>query len=96
MVKQLINDKGNYAANQFVINTSKAVYFQSYNSVVCKLDGINVIVSKNWDYSKTTAKHLYIFLRQHGYYTLSSAKAMRKAIKEGMVILENVPSISIV
>lgn len=96
MVHQLINDNGNPAANQFVIRTKKATYFQSYNSVVCKLDGINIILSNNWDYSNTTRKHLYIFLRQNGYYNLSSAKDVRNAIKDGWVILEKVPSINIV
>ena len=96
MVHQLINDNGNPAANQFVIRTKKATYFQSYNSVVCKLDGINIILSNNWDYSNTTRKHLYIFLRQNGYYNLSNAKEVRNAIKDGWVILEKVPSINIV
>jgi hypothetical protein len=96
MVHQLINDNGNPAANQFVIRTKKATYFQSYNSVVCKLDGINIILSNNWDYSNTTRKHLYIFLRQNGYYNLSSAKDVRNAIKEGWVILKKVPSLNIV
>ena len=96
MLKQLINDNGNPAANQFVIRTKKATYFQSYNSVVCKLDGINVILSSNWDYSNTTRKHLYIFLRQNGYYSLSSAKDVRNAIKDGWVILEKVPSLNVI
>lgn len=96
MVKQLINDNGNPAANQFVIRTKKATYFQSYNSVVCKLDGINIILSNNWDYSNTTRKHLYMFLRQNGYYNLSSAKEVRNAIKDGWVILKKVPSLNIV
>ena len=96
MVHQLINDNGNPAANQFVIRTKKATYFQSYRSVVCKLDGINIILSNNWDYSNTTRKHLYIFLRQNGYYNLSNAKEVRNAIKDGWVILEKVPSINIV
>lgn len=39
MVRQLINDNGNPAANQFIIKTKEATYFQSYDSVVCKLDG---------------------------------------------------------
>ena len=95
MVRQLINDNGNYAANQFVIKTEKAVYFQSYNSVICKLDGINIVLSANWDYSNTTRKHLYMFLRQNGYYNLSSAKEVRKAIAEGWVILKKVSSLTI-
>ena len=96
MVQQLINDNGNPAANQFVIKTKKAVYFQSYDSVVCKLDGINIVLSTNWEYSNTTRKHLYIFLRQNGYYNLSSAKDMRKAIKDGLVILKKVSSLNII
>lgn len=96
MVRQLINDNGNPAANQFVIRTKKAKYFQSYDSVVCKLDGKNVILSTDWDYSNTTRKHLYMFLRQNGYYHLSSAKNVRKAIKEGCVTLKKVPSLNII
>ena len=96
MVYQLINDNGNYASNQFVIKTNKATYFQSYRSVICKLDGVNIILSNNWDYSRTTTKHLYMFLRQNGFYNLSSAKEVRDAIKEGWVILEKVPSLNIV
>jgi hypothetical protein len=95
MVRQLINDNGNYAANQFVIKTKKATYFQSYDSVICKLDGINVVLSLDWDYSNTTRKHLYMFLRQNGYYNLSSAKEVRKAIAEGWVILKKVSSLTI-
>jgi hypothetical protein len=96
MVSQLINDRGNAAANQFVIRTPKATYFQSYNSVVCKLDGINVVLSLNWDYSNTTRKHLYIFLRQNGYYSYNSASAVRKAIEQGEITLENINSINII
>lgn len=94
-VRNIINERGNAAANQFVIKTEKAVYFQSYNSVVCKLDGINIVLSSYWDYSNTTRKHLYIFLRQHGYYTLCSTKEMRKAIKDGRVIELGVSSLKI-
>jgi hypothetical protein len=96
MVRQLINDNGNPAANQFVIRTKKAKYFQSYDSVVCKLDGKNVILSTDWDYSNTTRKHLYIFLRQNGYNDLSSAKEVRKAIENKEVILKNVSSLNLV
>lgn len=95
MVRQLINDNGNPAANQFVIRTQKAIYFQSYQSVVCKLDGINVVLSLDWDYSNTTRKHLYIFLRQNGYYGLTSARAIRNAIKHGTVTLKKVSSLKI-
>ena len=96
MISNLINNNGNAAANQFVIKTKKATYFQSYNSVVCKLDGINIVLSTNWEYSNTTRKHLYIFLRQNGYYNLSSAKEVRKAIKDGWVTLKKVSSLNVI
>jgi len=88
MVRQLINK------NQFVITTRTATYFQSYNSVVCKIQG-GVTLSSNWDYSKTTMKHLYIFLREYGYGRLCTAKDIRKAIKNGEVTLENVSSLEL-
>jgi hypothetical protein len=96
MISQLINDNGNPAANQFIVKTKKATYFQSYESVVCKLDGNNIVLSDDWDYSNTTRKHLYMFLRQNGYYDLSSAKDIRKAIKEKRVILKKVESLKVI
>ena len=95
MVRQLINDNGNPAANQFIIKTKKATYFQSYDSVVCKLDGVNIVLSTDWDYSNTTRKHLYMFMRQNGYYSLSSAKEVRKAISERRVTLKKVSSLNV-
>jgi hypothetical protein len=64
--------------------------------VVCKLDGNNIVLSDDWDYSNTTRKHLYMFLRQNGYYNLSSAKDIRKAIKEKRVILKKVESLKVI
>lgn len=96
MVTQLINDNGNPAANQFVIRTKKATYFQSYRSVVCKLDGINIVLSTDWEYSKTTMKHLYIFLRSMGYYRYNSAKDIRNAIRDKEIILKNVDSLKVI
>ena len=95
-VRNLINDNGNTASNQFIINTPKATYFQSYDSVVAKIDRKgNLIVSQHWDYSNTTRKHLYIFLRMYGYRHLCSAKDMRDAIKNKEVILKKVSSLDI-
>lgn len=96
MVQQLINNNGNYATNQFIIKTKKATYFQSYDSIICKLDGKNIILSMNWDYSKTTMKRLYMFLRQNGINGLSSAKDVRNAIKDGLVTLKKVSSLNII
>lgn len=96
-VSSLINNNGNAVANQFIIRTPKAVYFQSYRSVVAKIDkNSNLILSENWDYSNTTRKHLYIFLRMYGYRELCSSKDMRQAIKNKEVILKKVESLNII
>jgi hypothetical protein len=67
-VKNIINDRGNKVANQFKIATDKGVYFQSYESVVCFVpsnyrDGNKVILGGDWNYSRTTIKHLKTFLK---------------------------------
>lgn len=95
MVSQLINKHGNPARNQFIIIRKDATYFQSYNSVVCKWDGINLVLSLDWDYSNTTMKHLYIFLEQMGFFGYKSAKDIRKAIKEKKIILLEVSSLEV-
>ena len=95
-VCNLINNNGNAVPNHFIIYTPKATYFQSYQSVVAKIDKKgNLILSENWDYSKNTCKHLYIFLHMYGYHYLCSAKDMRKAINDKKVILKKVKSLNI-
>lgn len=97
MVRQLINSNGNPNANQFVISTCNGLYFQSYDSVVAKVDNDNkLILSADWDYSNTTRKHLYTFLRRNGFSHLSSRSEMLKAIKNKEVILKKVSSLKIV
>ena len=96
-VSNLINDNGNAVSNQFIIRTPKAVYFQSYRSVVAKIDkNGRLILSQNWDYSNTTRKHLYNFLHTYGYRELCSSKDMRQAIKNKEVILKKVESLNII
>ena len=88
-VSQLINRNGNPAANQFVIRHNGEVFFQSYNSLVAKIDKDNVLhLSQYWDYSNTTMKHLRIFLDDYGY-NYSSSKEIRSAIKRGEIKYEN-------
>lgn len=64
-VYQLINDNNNPAANQFVIEHEGKTYFQSYDTLIAVKDGDNITISEDWDYSNTTRKHFYIFLRDY-------------------------------
>lgn len=89
MVANLINDNGRAVANQFVIIENGVVKFQSYNSLVCELRGAGmgfdevVVLGKNWDYSRTTMKHLCKFLRDNNLGILASSKDIREAIDRG-------------
>ena len=90
MVANLINDRGNAVRNQFVIKEKKTTAFQSYNSRICEIVkpcgmGFDVLVrfGRDWNYSQTTAKHLYSFLRQNGLEILASKQAIEEAIDRG-------------
>lgn len=66
-ISQLINDNGNPASNQFIIEVSKGYVFQSYDAVIAFYDcnERKVYITKDWDYSNTTRKHFYMFLRDY-------------------------------
>lgn len=84
MVRNLTSPRTyNAVANQFVICTKKGDFFQSYRSIVAKVDNKGKVwLSAYWDYSRTTMKYLYQFLRDYGYYDLSASK-VRKHIADG-------------
>lgn len=54
--------------NQFLIRNGKDTYFQSYESMVAHYndDTKKLTLGKDWNYSNTTRKHLYLFI---DYYT---------------------------
>ena len=97
-VINMTSNKGNKIANQFIIyddNNNK--YFQSYKSIIAKIEnndviesiGINyqrnkkVYLDKNyWDYSVTTGKYRNIFLNE-------TKKETEKKIKDGVYTLTN-------
>ena len=90
MITNLINDRGNAVRNQFIITEGNTTTFQSYNSRVCEIVkpcgmGFDTLVrfGCDWDYSQTTAKHLYSFLRQNGLEILASKQAIEEAIERG-------------
>ena len=84
-VKQLINDNGNPASNQFVITSADKTFFQSYNSVVAMIkDGVLYVTDK-WDYSNTTRKHFYIFVRKYFKYCLGNRDAIKRGLSDGTI-----------
>lgn len=55
--------------NQFIIlGDDGEVEFQSYNSRIAKINKNGTLeLSNRWNYSRTTLKHLYIFLEKYLY-----------------------------
>ena len=82
-IQQLINDKMNPATNQFVIFDGNKIYFQSYQTTIARYDVVTneLVLSKDWNYSRTTTKHLNIFLREYTNYYISSSKEIKENIK---------------
>ena len=70
--------------NQFTIENEKGIYFQSYDSIIALKDKKgNIFLDKQcWDYSKTTVKHLCLFLD-----IVWSLKNIQKGIASGEYIL---------
>jgi hypothetical protein len=80
-VQNMVSNRGNKIANQFIIYTDTGSIFQSYNSTIVKIDGENTYLDKTyWNYSKTTGKYRNIFLNE-------SKKDTENKIKTGQYIL---------
>ena len=73
-VQNLTSSKGNLVPNQFLIETKDAFYFQSYSSLISKIDKKRNKIYLDpiyWDYSRTTSKYLYSFLGEFYRYGLN-------------------------
>lgn len=75
--------------NQFIIVTNGKKVFQSYDSTICIIDYSNktITLGHDWDYSKTTSKHLYLFLDMYATDNnlvdeLRNSKNKRKVINK--------------
>ncbi len=81
-VENMRSDRGNSIANQFVIQTSDGLYFQSYDSIIVfkKYGDKTYLDEKTWDYSMTTGKYRNQFLRENKAET-------EKRIKSGEYVL---------
>lgn len=55
-----------YNKNQFLIKGQEDITFQSYQSTIATIDKQgNLTLFTDWDYSHTTLKHLYLFIRDY-------------------------------
>ena len=76
-VNNIVNNNGNTVANQFSINDKGIQYFQSYKTIIVKIDKAgNISLDRNyWDYSRTTSKHRNIFLNTNTKDTKAKIKS---------------------
>ena len=74
-------------ANQFDIDVKGVHYLQSYDSVVCAISD-KIYLLENYDYSNTTIKHLYGFIRKYAGFSVYRAKDLKKLIKNGDAIVK--------
>ena len=87
-VKNLISDKGNVIPNQFQIVNNDTIYFQSYETIIAKINkrtmySDEIILDTNaLNYSRTTSKHLYKFLGMN-------RKQIENLIKKKEIKLKN-------
>lgn len=69
-VSNMSGNSGGEVPNQFIIETSEGVYFQSYQSVIAfKPFGVDKKIQldeEHWDYSRTTLRYLNQFLGTAG------------------------------
>lgn len=63
-VQNMISNRSNDVASQFIITDSKGTYFQSYNSMIVfkPRNGDKIQLGRDWEYSKTTGKYRNMFL----------------------------------
>jgi len=78
--------EGRPIVNQIIVTTSDSCYLVSYGKAVAVKDPMGAFLSKDWDYSRTTAKYVARFFDR-------SVKEMRKLIKEE--VFKVIPEITI-
>ena len=70
--------------NQFEIFTGGKRVFKSYNSICAVVENEIITLGKDWNYSKTTLKHLKEFLN-----TTESKKEIQTKIDKGVYLYDN-------
>lgn len=85
--------------NQFIINDQNAYYFQSYNTMMCKVVqgdlGDNFTMLGNY-WSVTTGKHMRAFLEEvHLWYIVTNLIHKHKVFKNLKDFMERVSTVKL-
>ena len=84
-VRNMVSNRGNKVANQFIITTEEGTYFQSYDSIIAFVPCSGVKTLRDafkWNCSTTTGKYLNQFLGEE-------IKETRRKINAGIYELAN-------
>lgn len=72
--------------NQFHLYGNGENSLQSYDSLVCTIKYVDnfrtIFLGRDWDYSNTTRKHVYLFLEEYADVRLNNVSNKRKFIQE--------------
>lgn len=84
---------GSPVANQYEIEADDgSVTFQSYQTPIAKKKGYVYTVSSDWNYSRTTSKYFYQWLRTYGWnqFEIETLKKWlnKDTTKEGSELVE--------
>lgn len=79
-----------YAKNQFHLYGEGKNELQSYDSLVVKIENrIVITLGRDWDYSTTTSKYVYMFLEEYAdinFYGIKNKRDyVRKMIEKGEI-----------
>ena len=75
-VQNMTSSNGNKVANQFIVTDLGFKYYQSYNSMIVKIDLHNTYLDKKyWNFSNTTSKYRNKFLNETTKQTMAKIKS---------------------
>ena len=82
---------GKDLGQQLVIHTDEGTFYQSYHTIVCKVYrgkafNWNILLSKDWNISRTTKVYTAKFLEMFGFQ-IHSSMDVENAIKSGQITL---------
>lgn len=82
---------GGKVANQFTITDGDTEYFQSYETIIAKKQGVTYTISSDYNYSNTTSKYFRQWLREWGFDDdrIKSLKKWLTNAKDGDTLVED-------
>ena len=74
--------------NQFIILDERNIIFQSYNSMIVRINSAlkKIYVYPDYNYSKTTNKYRNQFMDSQGFHNMATLKGFREALEAGKVV----------